>query len=128
MTEQSRTFKMAFPHWEYFLTLDDDLARVSRYIEFAPGNFKTYSIELVRLILAAGSETDVVAKSLCRTLNPNGTFKNIDQYRVEIMKHYPRFPTLKVRLPRLGLGLRPWASWSKGQNPAWWHSHTNVKH
>ncbi len=119
---------MAFPHWEYFLTLDDDLGRVSRYVEFVPDNFGTHSVELVRLTLAAGSEIDVVAKSFCRTLNPNGTFENINEYRAEIMARYPGFATLKITVPRYGLVFEPWAAWGSGQNPSWWHSHNNVKH
>ena len=114
---------MAFPHWEYFLTLDDDLGRVSRYVEFVPDNFGTHSVELVRLTLAAGSEIDVVAKSFCRTLNPNGTFENINEYRAEIMARYPGFATLKITVPRYGLVFEPWAAWGSGQNPSWWHSH-----
>ncbi len=114
---------MAFPHWEYFLTLDDDLGRVSRYVEFVPDNFGTHSVELVRLTLAAGSEIDVVAKSFCRTLNPNGTFENINEYRAEFMARYPGFATLKITVPRYGLVFEPWAAWGSGQNPSWWHSH-----
>jgi len=38
----------------------------------------TYSIELVRLILAAGSEIDVVLKLLCITIDPK--FKS-EQYK-----------------------------------------------
>jgi hypothetical protein len=119
---------MAFPHWEYFLTLDDDLERLARYIEFTHDNFATYSVELVRVILAAGSEIDVVAKSLCRNLNPVGSFENIDQYRQEMMRKYPGFPTLKITLPRYGLVFEPWADWASAANPAWWRSHTDIKH
>lgn len=119
---------MAFPHWEYFLTLDDDLERVSRYIEFVPDNFGTHSVELVRLILAAASEIDVVAKSFCRTLNPNRIFENIDQYRSGIMTRCPGFAILKIAVPRYSLVFEPWAAWGTGENPSWWHGYYNVKH
>lgn len=119
---------MAFIHWEYFLTLDDDLERVSRYIEFVPENFGTHSVEFTRLMLAAGSEIDVVAKSVCRALNPSKTFENIDQYRNEILTRYPGFVTLKVTIPRYNLNFDPWATWGNGQNPLWWHSYNDVKH
>ena len=119
---------MAFTHWEYFLTLDDDLGQVARYIEFADDNFATYSVELVRIILAAASEIDVVAKSFCRTLNSSDKFENIDHYRKELIARYPKFPTLKITVPRFSLSFQPWAAWGKGQNPSWWNSHTDVKH
>jgi len=56
-------------HWNYFLALESDLERVSRYIEFDKANFKTYSIELAHLLLAASSEVDVVAKTLCQRID-----------------------------------------------------------
>ena len=45
-----------FLHWNYYIALEQDLAKLSRYIEFAEGNFSTYSIELAHLLLAASSE------------------------------------------------------------------------
>ena len=35
-------------HWNYFLVLERDLETASRYLEFTPDNYKTYSIELAR--------------------------------------------------------------------------------
>ncbi|MBP6506947.1 MAG: hypothetical protein KA257_05225 [Opitutaceae bacterium] len=43
---------------------------MSRFIEFAEDNFPTYSLELVRLLLAAGSEIDVALKELCNLSQP----------------------------------------------------------
>ena len=51
-------------HWNYFLAFDSDAEKLSRYIEFTTDNFEAYSIELVRLLLSAASEVDVVAKLL----------------------------------------------------------------
>ena len=75
-------------------------------------DFGTHSVELVRLTLAAVSEIDVVAKSFCRTLNPDGMFKNIDHYREGIMTRYPGFATMKITVPRYGLVFEPWACWA----------------
>ena len=48
-----------FVHWNYYIALEQDLSKVSRFIEFSEDNFETYSIELAHLLLAASSEVDV---------------------------------------------------------------------
>jgi hypothetical protein len=58
-------------HWNYFLAFDSDAEKLSRYIEFTKENEKTYSIELVRLLLSTASEVDVVAKLLCNKVCPS---------------------------------------------------------
>ncbi len=37
-------------HWNYLLALDADATELSRYIEFTPKNYKTYSLEIARLL------------------------------------------------------------------------------
>src|SRR5689334_22322111 len=80
--------KPANQYWEYFLTLDSDLETIARYVQFDSKNFKTYSIEFVRLLLATCSEVDVVAKLLCEIIAPNKSAENINQYRSIIMGEY----------------------------------------
>lgn len=53
---------MICPNWQYLITLDSGLKELSRYVDIRSENFNTFSIEFVRLLLAAGSEIDVVAK------------------------------------------------------------------
>lgn len=57
-------------HWNYFLAVEEDLHRLSRFIEFSQDNFETYSIELSRILFAASAEVDVVAKQLCEQVRP----------------------------------------------------------
>jgi hypothetical protein len=52
-------------HWDYYLTLEEDLKNLARYIDINSNNFNTYSIELVRILQIAASEIDVVLKLLC---------------------------------------------------------------
>ena len=53
-------------HWNYFLAIEDDLERLSRHIEFDERNFKCFTIEISRILLASA------------------TADNIHQYRDEI--------------------------------------------
>lgn len=115
-------------YWEYFLALENDLVKTSRFVEFSAANFETYSIEFSRIILASASEFDVIAKLLCGVISSDTRAANINDYRKIILKAYPKFPTMKINLSRYGIQLEPWKSWEKGANPDWWSSYNNVKH
>jgi hypothetical protein len=117
-------------HWNYFIALERDLERVSRYIEFTPANYDVYSIELAHLLFAAASEVDVVAKVLCQQLAPSAPRGNIDQYRAALLSRIPELPTFEISVPRYGLKLTPWINWSGSSptNPDWWGSYNKVKH
>ena len=65
-------------HWRYFLLLEEDLMLLARYIEFARDNYDSYSVELGRILLSAGSEVDVVAKQVCQKVDPRLKLKTLD--------------------------------------------------
>lgn len=116
-------------HWNYFLAFDSDAEKLSRYIEFTKGNYSTYSIELVRLLLSAASEVDVVAKLLCNKVSPGETVKDMADYRRILNKEYPKIKKMKIQIPRYGLNLTPWKNWNRtDRTPLWWKHHNNVKH
>ena len=115
-------------HWDYFLTLEQDIKNLARYIEFDKDNNKVYSIELVRILQISSSEIDVILKLLCRKLNPNKMFNNINDYRNEIMKSLSIIANEKVYASRYGMEFKPWVSWKKKNNPNWWKAYNNVKH
>ena len=120
---------MKYPHWHYFLTLDADLDLTSRYVEICKDNFKTYSIEYVRILLAAGSEIDVVAKLLCKKIDSSREAENINHYREIITAKYPHFHEMEVVLPLYPIDpLIPWSAWKGTVNPEWWKSYNDVKH
>jgi hypothetical protein len=120
--------KKTLSHWNYFLSLEEDLIRVGRFIEFSKSNYSCFSTELARLLLAASSEVDVVAKLLCKKLDTSAVTKNMDDYRNVVLSRISRFPTYTVALPRFGLTLTPWSKWATGTNPDWWREHNQVKH
>ena len=117
-------------HWNYFLALEDDLAKVSRYIEFTEDNFETYSIELAHLLLAAASEIDVVLKTLCNEVTPETSHSGINKYRETIQSKQSYLINEYCTIPRYGLKLTPWTAWDKNSNtnPSWWNSYNKVKH
>jgi hypothetical protein len=115
-------------HWDYYLALECDIEKVSRYIEFDQSNFETHSIELAHLLLAASSEVDVVMKELCNLLSPDSKTENINGYRKVIKEHLPGIIEKKVVSAKFGLTLTPWDKWKEGKNPIWWQSYNKVKH
>lgn len=115
-------------HWNYFLALEDDVVRLSRYIEFTTDNFDAYSLELARILSSAASEVDVVAKQLCTKLTGTTNAGNISKYREIIQPAYPALAEALVLIPRFGLTLQPWEQWTNDAKPFWWGAYNNVKH
>lgn len=116
-------------HWNYFLALEKDIEVLSRYVEFTQKNFTCYSLEISRILFSAASEVDVVAKELCKKINPNSSASNINRYRDEIKTAYPGLHTFKVTIPRFGLEFTPWSNWGDVNGvPDWWTAYNKVKH
>lgn len=115
-------------HWNYFLAIEEDVIRLSRYIEFTEENFTTHSLELARILFAAASEIDVVAKQLCKQIDENSKASRITEYRKIICPTIPLIATTFASIPRFGLTLNPWEQWQQDSNPLWWKAYNNVKH
>lgn len=117
-------------HWNYLIALEQDLETVSRYIEFNESNFDVYSIELARILFAAASEVDVMAKLLCKRLMPNAKCEDINDYRKILLDKLPEILTIEISIDRYGLSSKPWENWNlqDGSNPDWWLAYNKVKH
>lgn len=115
-------------HYNYFIALDADVENLSRFIEFNPDNFPAYSIEMAHLMLAAAAEVDVVAKLICKKVNPKSKAENIIQYEGVIKKAFPQLCEIKVLMPRYSLTLEPWINWKSNEKPEWWDYYNKVKH
>lgn len=115
-------------HWNYFLAIEEDLAKLSRYVDFIGNNDSTFSLEIARILFAASSEVDVVLKQLCLVINPASNAENINTYFNEITPAIPTFCGFKVLIPRFGLTLEPWIDWKTAASPEWWKAYNKVKH
>lgn len=116
------------PYWEYFLAIEDDLLKTSRYVEFTENNFNVHSIEFARLLLVCGSETDVIAKEFCRLLSPSEKCEDINDYQTIISKFYTNFSSFELYMPRFNLLVTPWSEWNQGNKLSWWQAYNGVKH
>ena len=115
-------------HWNYFLAIEEDIQRLSRYVDFSSSNDNTFSIEIARILMAASAEVDVVLKQLCSALQPNSNAGSINQYHDLITPLVPGFKPFKVIIPTQGLELQPWISWGNNTPPMWWTANNKVKH
>lgn len=118
---------VAYSYWQYFLAIEADFAATARYVEICEDNFKTYSVEYAKHLLASASEIDVLCKILCKKLDPNASRGSISEYRACIATE-TSLHTEKVLVRRYNIELKPWEAWSRGSNPNWWSSYNKVKH
>ncbi len=115
-------------YWNYFLAIESDLEHLTRYLEFHPDNFKCFSIEIARILLASSAEVEVVCKQICLEINPSSKADNIKGYQQEIIRKHPKISEVVAFVPRYGLELRPFCAWKTGNIPNWWTAYTNIKH
>jgi hypothetical protein len=79
------------------------------------------------LLLAIGSEVDVLCKIACEHIDSTAPRNNIDHYRACLSAH-SQVAAEQVLIRRYGLSFTPWEAWTGSTNPAWWRSYNNVKH
>ena len=116
-------------HWNYFLCIEEDLLHLSRWIDFDEKNYECFSLELARLLMICSSEVDVLAKSICKEIDPERRANSINAYQDVLTRFFPRIVECEVTVRRFGLKLNPWLSWQNPSNPPlWWQSNNKVKH
>ena len=126
-------------HWRYFLALDGDVEATLRYVELDKSNYKTFSIEYVRLLFGICSEFEMVCKQLCKLKEPEENFQgsNMEELTEVIHRNFPNISTLEIIIPNLGENIRPLEDWSrfykdkgmeKRSTPFWWQDYNKVKH
>lgn len=122
-------------HWRYFLSLERDVEELKNYIEISNENYKTYSIELFKVLLLACSEIDSVLRVLCKEVDPDTDYYDettysgrIDLYKTTVTKHFPRVHETEVLVPGLNDPIKPWEEWQHINSPAWWKDYNKAKH
>jgi hypothetical protein len=124
-------YRQANIHWNYYIAIESDFEKISRYIEFTEANNDTFSIELGRIIMAATQEIDGILKKLCLLIVPNCNPQNINDYRDIIKINLPAFVMEEAKIPRFGMASRPWLKWNDNvddNTPDWWKANNKIKH
>lgn len=114
--------------WQYYITFEEDVDRLFRYIEPTTDNYKVYSVELTRLYLAICSEIDVIFKAYCNLLANDRKPKNIKQYAEIILNADTSVCSEEVKFYKYNYIFTPFAEWTPTNSPLWWKQHNDVKH
>lgn len=115
-------------HWNYFLALEQDIIRLSRFIELDKDNFATFSPEITKIYLASASEFDIVSKNICLMYcEGEGDYDKLGG-RYTCMKEKMHLFKEEVFIHKYDLSFKPFEDWSLGQAPAWWTKYNKVKH
>ena len=104
-------------YWQYYLSFEEDVDRLFRYIEPAEYNFTVYSVELTRLYLAICSEIDVILKAYCKLLDEGSKPSNINEYAEMVVSSKKGLCSETVNFQRFGVSMTPFSEWKQSSTP-----------
>ena len=116
--------------YNYFLAIENDMEKMSRFVEFDEANHKTYSIELARILFAASAEVELVAKDICNLLKyPLPQNASINDWKKGLKPIIPALSQESVFIPKYGLTIAtPFEKFTGNGYPDWWKGYNRVKH
>lgn len=112
--------------WNYYLTIEQELANTSRYVE-PVGQEEVYSFEFARIIIISCVEAEALFKSICKAIDPESKAGNLGQYKGMILKSYPQIVEAKIYPRRLRREVFPFEDWSN-RDLLWWDAYSDIKH
>lgn len=134
-------------YWNYYIELEDQLLATKKYVAFDDSNYKTFSVEYLKLLQATCSEIDVVGKIIAQysdeSFNRNKN-KSMQKWGLLVQTTFPEIENSTVLFLN-DKGITPWKNWAyetyndkdnrlryrlkKGKNtPVWWTAYNKVKH
>lgn len=115
-------------YWQYYLNLEDDFSNTTKFVTLDEDNFKTFSIVYQKLLLAVGSECEVLFKELCGFGSED--FKKISDYKAEIKSRNLMPLDNNVRIMRFSkmMKIAPLGEEWPEKTPYWWKKYNEVKH
>jgi hypothetical protein len=117
--------------WNFIQSLQEDLLKTSRYVEFNSKNSETYSVEFDRIILAACSEINSIFEDLAlrKNISING---NLDILKAgsALLPLISSITSVDVQLVNSDISVfKPWDGWSNKSSPDWWGKvYNKLKH
>ena len=111
--------------WNYFLSIEKDLADTGKYIEPA-GQENVYSFEFAKLLILSCTEIESIFKEIGK--NKEGKEPgDISDYKRIVLKYFPKIIESTVDVPRLSKSIEPFHGWNSGPL-VWWDAYNKVKH
>jgi len=115
-------------YWNYYISIEEDLNRLSRFIEFDKRNEPVFSIELVRLLISSSSEFEVVSRELCKVRDINIGNGKIKGIRTGLVGSYHNISDVEISIPKFGMTYQPLIKWKDDKDCEWWRSYNLIKH
>ncbi len=118
----------AIHHWEYFLALEDDMLRATRYVQFTTDQLPVHSQFFTQMLATAAAEFECVCKTIADQVGIESV-GNIGQIKEMLIPILPSLSSCWLRLLRGELRVRPFADWENDSKPlCWWSSYNDLKH
>lgn len=117
-------------YWNYYLMLEDDFYKTTRFVELDPRNYNTYSVEYAKQYQSICAELDGLCKTICTYYNQSSC-NNIKQYAKIILKKYTNISSKKIKVLKNSIELQPFKEWRidpEYKSPSWWSEYNKVKH
>lgn len=139
-------------YWTYYQDLELQVAKIRRYISFSRKNYRTFSIETLRLLQAICSEIDVFAKQVAIEYSDDGAISDygtIKMWGPAVYFTFPNICSVRAKIVNSECVVWPWRNWryvrteatsengtkkvqtKYSQNcgsPSWWNVYNTVKH
>jgi hypothetical protein len=124
-------------YWQYYLSIEKNLAKTTDYVEVNPDNDKTYSIEYAKIIMLTCSEIETICRLLCVEIDVTSGYNNpnkrgsIDKYAKIILKKFPKLVMCCLGNIRRHSTIFPFKDWQIApvyKSPKWWTDCNSVKH
>lgn len=134
-------------YWNYYIELEDQLLATKKYVDFDESNYKTFSVEYLKLLQATCSEIDVVGKIIAEYYD--NSFKKVDNKNIQkwgmlVHNAFPEIESTAVSFLK-DKEIIPWKNWeyeicydkkhrlryrlkAGKDTPAWWTAYNKVKH
>jgi hypothetical protein len=132
-------------YWNFYLRLEDEFLSTLKYVEFCKENYKTFSLEFLRLYLSVCSEIDVVGKVFAINVNSRFDLKSSGIHKWWYELQDLTFGDKKICEKSVAFRdveeFVPWKNYSveintrnqykccdKAKTPSWWRDYNKVKH
>lgn len=115
-------------HWRYFLMLEAEFEESLRYVEPAPENASTFSLEFMRQLLSICAQFEVIVRLWGTERAPSVKATNIHGFREALFEREPGLASAEATLMTINERILPFSEWTADQSPAWWTAYNKVKH
>ena len=124
---ESRKRSASETHFEYYLGIESDCIKASRFVEFTNNHRDVHSHYFSQILTTASAEFESVSKAAAVSSRQNEphSIANIHQVYGRIRKC---MRSCELRTRKGDLVLRPFSSWQQDDSPRCWKAYNKIKH